>query len=347
MELDGEYRSLGASIGSDEVGLRIDSLLTEKFRFFSRSAWQKRLRTGWVRVNEATVSSSYRLKLGDQISMFYPETIEPFVDKGIYPIWKKGAVMAVYKPGNLPMHENGPYRKNTFAYLLREQMGEEWAAVHRLDKETSGIVLCGGSYEVRKELAGSLAKRVLSKEYRAIARGSCQQVRWVAKEPIGDLEESEIRIKKWVSPTGQQAHTDFELIETKGDFVYLKAFPKTGRTNQIRIHAAYHGLPLIGDRLYHPDEKVFLNWFESGISDAIVEQTGFHRCLLHAYGLKFVHPETQTLEEIVCPLPEDMQAYWQDPQNSRWLKLPEEYKINSSPKQWLDTIRAEQDLLDF
>lgn len=219
--------------------------------------------------------------------------------------------MAVYKPGNLPMHENGPYRRNTFACILAEEIGPEWAAVHRLDKETSGLVLCGATHEVRQELSASLARRVLDKEYLAIAKGFVEEETWHECGPIGDLVESPIRIKKWVVEGGLPAETFFEVLERKGECLLLKAHPKTGRTNQIRIHAAYKGLPLVGDKLYHPDENVFLDWFAGGMNAELVNRTGFRRCLLHAHALTFIHPETETVESIRCPMPEDMASYWQ------------------------------------
>ena len=101
----------------------------------------------------------------EKITLYHPKCLEPEVDRDIYPLWKKGDVMAVFKPGNLPMHESGPYRKNTFAHIVKEELGEKWAAVHRLDRETSGIVLCGSTYDVRLDfldpLPSSFAKRIL------------------------------------------------------------------------------------------------------------------------------------------------------------------------------------------
>lgn len=341
---EGEFRPIGGVVTIVHAGLRADQYLSEQYPFFSRAMWQKRIREGWLLVNRRRIRPSYRLRDGDKIEMFYPQTIEPEVDAGIFPIWKKGAVMAVYKPGNLPMHENGPYRRHTFAHILREELGAEWSAVHRLDKETSGIVLCGATNEVRQELARSLARRVLDKEYLAIAKGIAPAESWVEQGPIGDLKDSPIRIKKWVVPDGLSAETHFEVLEQKQDWILLKAHPKTGRTNQIRIHAAVNGLPLVGDKLYHPDEQVFLDWFEHGMTDDIVRQVGFKRCLLHAYSLTFLHPETEEIERVVCPMPEDMASYWEDPTAEKWLSLDQSEDLpkpaNSSPGQWLRMLRG-------
>lgn len=305
----GEFRPLGPPVKEDHAGQRADGYLSTQFPFYSRATWQKRMRAGLVTVDGTAIKASYRLGEGQVIKIYHPQVAEPEVDRDIYPIWKQGAVMAVYKPGNLPMHENGPYRKNTFAHLVKEEIGSSWAAVHRLDRETSGIVLCGASLEVRQDLSRSLADRVLDKEYVAIARGIPKQDSWVETGPIGDID-SPIRIKKWVVPDGLPSETHFKVLERKGEYCLLRARPKTGRTNQIRIHAAVSGLPLVGDMLYHPDESVFLDWFESGKTEQIIRKVGFKRCLLHARGLSFLHPETEQLSQITCPMPTDMQRFW-------------------------------------
>ena len=310
--IQGEYRPLGTPIKEEHEGSRIDGYLSSLYPFHSRAMWQKRMKTGDVMVDGKAVRSSYRVKSGQKITLYHPNYLEPEVDRDIYPIWKKGEVMAVFKPGNLPMHESGPYRKNTFAHIVQQELGEKWAAVHRLDRETSGIVLCGSSYDVRLDLSRSLADRVLQKEYLFITKAIPEKESFVEYGPLGDLVESEIRIKKWVVEDGLPSETRFKLMETRGEYSLIKAYPKTGRTNQIRIHAAYNGLPLVGDKLYHPNEEVFLSWFENGDSEWIHEQTGFKRCLLHSTALSFRHPEDESICEVRCPMPDDMQKFWDD-----------------------------------
>lgn len=306
------FRSLGGAVLDLHAGQRVDAYLARLYPFLTRSGWQKRMDQGEVLVNRLPVRSSYRVREGDQVHFFHPQEVEPEVDKGIRILWQSGGVMAVFKPGNLPMHENGAYRKNTFARLLSDLVGKDWSAVHRLDRETSGIVLCGSTHAVRKKLAEDFESKKIAKEYLLIVHGIPNREQWTHDGPLGDLTESQIRIKKWVVPGGLSAETSFvrEATAMRG-FSLLRAFPRTGRTNQIRIHAAHSGHWIVGDKLYHPNEDVFLDYWKTGKTTAfVVEQTGFARCCLHAAALTFVHPETKEEIRVESPLPEDMQDLW-------------------------------------
>lgn len=308
---DPSFRPLGRPIIAEKVGERADFYLAKTFPFLSRAAWVKRLNKGEVLVDGDPVDRAYKLRLGQILSFYHPKTVEPEVNRDIYPIWRVGAVMAVFKPAPLPMHENGAYRKNTFAELLKEEIGPEWSAVHRLDRETSGIVLCGATNEVRRQLSVALMERTVEKEYLAITHGVPERRSWTENGPIGDLASSEIRIKKWVVANGLPSETHFDMLDEQTGYSLLRARPRTGRTHQIRIHAAYAGHHLVGDRLFYPDEEVFLDWFLNGVTPTIIEKTGHLRCLLHAHGLSFRHPENGKVYEVKSPLPDDMQDYWQ------------------------------------
>jgi 23S rRNA pseudouridine1911/1915/1917 synthase len=309
------WRALGGPIEQRDVGARADVFLAKAYPFLTRSAWQRRMDEGQVLVNGRAIKGSYRLKAFDRVQFYHPNTVEPDVDRSIFVLWQSGAVMAVYKPGNLPMHENGAYRKNTFAHLLTEMVGPEWAAVHRLDRETSGIVLCGANPLVRQQLAADFEAKTIKKEYRLIVNGCPTLSGWSVDGAIGDLVNSKIRIKKWVVAGGLPAQTDFLVEQAQGHdgrgFSLLRAFPKTGRTNQIRIHAAYSGHWILGDKLYHPNEDVFLDYWETQATTAFcVQETLFHRCCLHAAALTFDHPETRESIRVESDLPEDMRKLW-------------------------------------
>lgn len=302
-----EWRRLGPPVRPTEAGSRLDTYLAREFRFLSRSGWQKRIEDGCLHLNGEPSKAAVRVKEGDLLTMFAPVQVEPEVDRGIRVLWEQAGVAAVFKPGNLPMHENGPYRNNTFAAILTEVVGPEWAACHRLDRETSGIVLCGATAAIRAELAEDFGKRRVHKEYLAIARGQPSSHAWEVDGPIGDLVESQIRIKKWVVAGGLPAQTFFETLAVGQEACLLRAKPVTGRTNQIRIHAAYSGHVLFGDKLYHPDEAVFLDYFEHRATTAfVVEKTGFPRCALHAAAMEFTHPDTGERVRVEVELPDDL-----------------------------------------
>ena len=159
---------------------------------------------------------------------------------------------------------------------------------------------------LRLVLGRDLAQKRIRKEYLAIVEGAPEREEWRVDAPIGNLEASEIRIKKWVVPEGSSAVTDFRVMESRGSLTLLAAKPITGRTNQIRIHAAYAGHRIIGDKLYHRDERVFLEYFAKGNTPWVVEQAGFDRLCLHAYMITFSHPETKEACVVRSPLPPDM-----------------------------------------
>jgi 23S rRNA pseudouridine1911/1915/1917 synthase len=306
------WRRIGGPVSDLENGARFDGYLAKHFQFFSRSAWQKRIEDGLVLVNSRPLKCSSKLKSGDLIAMYSPPVAEPEVDRNIRVLWQDGPVMGIFKPGNLPMHENGPYRKNTFTEIVWQTLGREWSAVHRLDRETSGIVLCGATPEVRSSLARALARRDVKKQYLAICRGVPREEHWIADGPIGDLSASAIRIKKWVVPDGLPSQTAFSVEGQSQDAVLLRARPLTGRTNQIRIHSAHSGHVIYGDKLYHDDESIFLDYFEHGPTESVLERAGFRRLCLHATSLEFEHPDTRKQCLIECPMPDDMAEFWSD-----------------------------------
>jgi len=304
------YRSLGGPVSDEFVGMRIDGYLSRFFPFFSRAMWQTRLKQGHLLVNSLPVRVAYRLRQGDRISMYHPPEVEPEVDLGVYQIWESQGVMAVYKPANLPMHENGPYRKNTFAHQVRLKLGDDVAAVHRLDRETSGIVICANQHNLREQLARLFMSRTIEKTYLAIVEGVVERESWIETGPIGDLASSAIRIKKWVVADGQSAQTRFRVLARGQNHSLVAAQPKTGRTNQIRIHLAVAGHRIVGDKLYHPNEDVFLSYYEKKNLEWVNAQAGFSRLCLHAAALSFAHPTSGKNSEICCPMPKELRGLW-------------------------------------
>ena len=309
MECD-NYRNLGREVCDIYLGKRIDKYLGDKFLFLSRNEWAKRLKKNEVFVNGKPVKSSYKLRNNDAVSYFCPAAKEPEVNRNIEVIWEKSGVVAVNKPPNLPMHEGGRYRKNTFCEIIKSILGPQWASVHRLDRETSGIVLCAQSPDLRNALSAELRNRTMQKIYFAIVHGVPSCSSFVSEELLGETKNTLFRVKNWVIPQGLPSKTLFSIIESKNNFSLLKVVPKTGRTHQIRIHSSYAGFHLVGDKKYHPDESIFLDYIDHGFTERVKDAVKFDRLCLHASFLSFKHPLTNELCEIDSPMPNDMKMIW-------------------------------------
>lgn len=300
------FRPLGRPVLPEEAGARLDAFLADRFRFLSRSTWQRRISVGEVIVNGRASRPSQRVRPGDQPFLLEAIAPEPEIEGHLPELYREESVLAVSKGGDLPMHENGRFRTRHVARLLADIYGPEWAAVHRLDKETSGVVLAAATPDLRTLLSEQFCRGLVRKEYLALVHGCPTQTSWVVEAPIGDRLAGSIRIKKCIRPDGQYARTEFEVLSRGQGVALLRAIPRTGRTNQIRIHAAHSGHHLLGDKLYHPDEAVFLRYFEAGTTPDVVAQTGHHRLALHAFRLGFEHPKTAHRVLVEAPFPADL-----------------------------------------
>lgn len=307
-----DYRCLGKKIPETLQNMtRVDKHLGLNFPFHSRTTWTKLVKQEKVLINGSKVKPGYTLHVGDQISYYSPQAEEPTVNKDIRLVWQGEGIMALEKPANLPMHEGGAYRKNTFHELLIEKYGPEWAAVHRLDRETSGLVLCGATPELRDSLSEALRERKVLKHYLAIAPKGPSEPLLKVEQPIGLKEETSFRTKNWVSPKGQRALTSFKLREKGAFFVLMDVFPYTGRTHQIRVHSAWSGWPLVGDKKYCLDESIYLEYLEKGFTSRVKQAVGYDRLCLHAHAISFPCPQTKKVVKVECSMPDDFKLIWQ------------------------------------
>ena len=302
------YRQLGKPVHEDFGGTRLDDYLGKHFLFMSRTQWKKAIREPKVLVNEETRKGSYKLREGDVIHYFSPEWDEPEVDSNIKVVWEKDGVIAVYKPSNLPIHEGGAYKNNTFCRFLQELRGPEWAPVHRLDRETSGLVLCAHTSELRNALSESLRTHAMQKTYLAIGVGEASLEKWTVDEPLGSSETSALRTKQAVRADGAASLTEFEVLERKPGFTFMKVKPKTGRTHQIRVHMKYIGHTLFNDERYGGNKilkgTVYSKYkqFVENCFDMLPRQA------LHAKTLGFIHPKTKENILFDSDIPVDMNS---------------------------------------
>ncbi len=160
-----EYRGVGPPVQTADAGMRLDRYLGLKFPFRSRQQWKEQCELRKVRINQQCAKASTMLRHGDVIDVYHPQTDEPEVDINLKLLCERSGIMAIAKPANLPMHESGLYRRNTFVTLLRCNFGREWSPVHRLDRETSGVVICAATAGLRQQLSTMFATKEVTKTY--------------------------------------------------------------------------------------------------------------------------------------------------------------------------------------
>jgi 23S rRNA pseudouridine1911/1915/1917 synthase len=301
-----ETRRLGLPIEDHSVGLRIDQYLAGKFPFFSRAEWQREIFSGVVLLNGTKARKpAQRLQLGDELRRLHPFDEEPDVDTRMPVLWCDGELAAVMKPAGLPMHESGYYRRRTVAGVLPEVLGQGWTPVHRLDRETSGILLCARQPTIRAKLTDMWTNKQVRKTYLAITNGLPTDDLWTVDLPIkSDRYERTNRAE--ISEFGDEAFTMFRVLSRGDDAALVEAKPLTGRTNQIRVHSAALGLPLIGDKVYGADPTILEIYRKEGNTDRVKAMAGYPRHALHAWKLSLEHPISRKEIDLECPLTDDL-----------------------------------------
>lgn len=212
-------------------------------------------------------------------------------------------------PGNPPTLLDG--LEALCAYELA--CGGKLSLINRLDRETSGIVLVAKHREAARELGMAMERREFRKSYRALVWGWPAGDEFVVDAPLlrkGEVEASPIWVKQAVHPAGKAARTRFEVehrfekATSRGDrFSLLRCLPETGRMHQLRVHAAHAGFPIVGDKIYGPDERCYLEFVERGWTTALQRTLLMNRQALHAFGLGWKD------REWACEVPADMRGF--------------------------------------
>jgi RluA family pseudouridine synthase len=310
------------------LSLRITSLFagrslldfhTQRFKYQTTEEWELEIGRGKVTVNGKSSSVDYLLKIDDIVAYSFVHT-EPPVDINLQIMHEEETFLVANKPGNLPSHSDGKYIRNTLIFLLRQRLADKGFLgalhlAHRLDRETSGIIVAAKTKSAHQSLLRQFEARTVAKEYIAIVRGVINNPSFEVKGFLVPDQDSRISIrKKVVSDDGAGAKysaTAFEVMERFASSTMVRCRPVTGRTNQIRAHLAHAGHPLVGDKLYGRTDEEFL-YFARNVRAGCYDLPPWleaPRHLLHASELIINHPISGELLAFNAPVPEDMKSF--------------------------------------
>jgi len=293
------------TVGQKDRGKRLDLFLHERIPGLSRSRIQaaihQRVGLSWG----VEPRPSARVRPGGKVSVGYTPLVESPLEVSIPVLAREPGWLAVNKPAGMPVHPVNHTRENSLIKILRRQEGtDELRLAHRLDGETSGVLLIAGDAGTARKLSMAFEQGKIHKEYLALVHGRVERDEGRVSSWIGRASDSRVHVRLGVTGDGKRAETRWRVERRLGDRTLLRVFPRTGRRHQIRVHLAAMGHPLLGDILYGRPDEDYLDLIR-GIRDVREQEGGPRRHLLHSERL--VLPETfgRGKTGITAPLPED------------------------------------------
>ena len=279
------------------VGVRLDKVLNESFEDYSRSYLQQLIKEGRVLINGQVAKANYKCRLNDQIEINIPEpevldVIPEEMDLDI--VYQDDYVIVVNKPENMVVHPAPGSMSGTLVNGLMAQVTDlsgingvlRPGIVHRIDKDTSGLLMVAKNDVAHESLVNQLVEKTVTRRYVALVHGVIPHDNGTIDAPIG--RDPKDRKKMTVIEGGKHAVTHFKVLRRFKDFTLIECRLETGRTHQIRVHMAYIGFPIAGDPLYGPSKTLTPNKGQ----------------FLHAETLGFEHPATGELLEFQVDIPE-------------------------------------------
>ena len=278
---------------------RLDAFLASSLDGLTRSQATRLIESGEVAVDGRAVSKSYKLAGGEDIAVTLPEP-EPVEavpqDIPLDVVYEDADVIVVNKPSGMVVHPAPGHPDGTLVNALLYHCAGTLSGiggalrpgiVHRIDRDTSGLIIAAKNDAAHQYLSAQLADHTLARTYECIVVGKLREDRGTVNAPIARHPTDRKRMA--VVAGGREAVTHWEVIARYPGYTHVRCRLETGRTHQIRVHMAYIGHPILGDTVYGAKKEV----------------PGLTGQCLHAVGLRFLHPRTHEVVELSCPLPEE------------------------------------------
>lgn len=287
------------SVDSFSIGIRLDKFLVDKLDNLTRSAVQKIIDDGGVLVNNKVINKNYKCKSDDEIIITIPDA-KPMETKAenipLDVIYEDEDMLVVNKPKGMVVHPANGNPNGTLVNALLYHCGDSLSGingvirpgiVHRIDKDTSGLLIVAKNDSAHLSLAEQIKEHSFSRAYEAVVYGNVKDDEGTVNAPIGrspkDRKKMAVTLKN-----SKSAVTHYKVIQRYGDFTHIRCILETGRTHQIRVHMASISHPVAGDEVYGPKKVI----------------TELHGQCLHAKHIGFVHPRTGEWMEFESDLPE-------------------------------------------
>jgi 23S rRNA pseudouridine1911/1915/1917 synthase len=326
----GSPEPIELTVAPEDAGCRLDVYLAQRFPTHSRVHLRKAINAAGVQVDGQRTKAARRLRAGERVCVVLPPVPReaPLPENiPLEVLFEDGHLAAINKPAGMVVHPSKGHWSGTLASALQFHFDNLSGAggpvrpgiVHRLDRDTSGVLLVAKTDEAHFRLAAQFERRTVEKQYLAIVVGRPDRDRDLIDQPIGihPYQREKMAIRR-DHPTSRPAETFYEVVERFDGFALVLATPKTGRTHQIRVHLNHIGCPVLCDRLY--GGRAVLTWGQmQRDNDATVL---LDRQALHAARLRFVHPVTKSPLEISAPLPADLEAVLAELRRWRPISIP-------------------------
>ncbi len=287
----------------EAAGTRLDAFLSQELEELTRSAAARLCEEGQVCRRDGTaLAKNYRLR-GDEtllVTLPDPEPLDAVAqDIPLDVVYEDADVIVINKPKGLVVHPAPGHPDGTLVNALLHHCGDSLSGiggalrpgiVHRIDRDTSGLIIAAKNDFAHQKLSAQLQDHTLARTYECVVVGNLREDQGTVDASIGRCPSD--RKKMAVVPGGRSAVTHWEVIARYPGYTHVRCRLETGRTHQIRVHMAHIGHPILGDTVYGAKKAV----------------PGLQGQCLHAVGLRFLHPRTGEAVELTCPLPEEFQA---------------------------------------
>jgi RluA family pseudouridine synthase len=327
MSTEKKELKLTCTVDSYRSGWTVVEFLSHRFKYHTASGWEKRVRDRKVRVNAAVVDPDHIVRRGDAVQYTIWHA-EPEVDYSYDVLYEDDSLVAVSKSGNIPVHACGVFITHTLIARLKEDFGYKLNLAHRLDRETSGVVLLCKNRQSNRAVAEMFRLGKVDKSYLAVVYGRVTEDEFEVDAPIGRIDQryqypdeyawskandlaAYLPKRRVDFENGKPARTIFEVKHRGGQYTVLRVIPVSGRTNQIRVHLSHAGYPIVGDKIYALEGDLAEEIRRKGLTPRVKEALVLERHALHCESLRFGHPVTGVNTFIEAPPPPDIRSFWE------------------------------------